>query len=171
MFPSVHIDKVKEISFDDNQIICIMRELQGRIQDFKLGWAHLQKLRRAERFYAKKSYSNIYIYMNLIHYNNFNRVQMKIDVDNTQMVIQVQLTCRHVHIDNIIIFPFVHWNRKIVEYSSFPAIFAQHVVVIIYIHKLMLIRILSSDWSISSQVPSKLKEKYDDGRSLTTSVV
>ena len=40
----------------DNQIICIMRELQGRIQDFKLGGAHLQKLRRAERFYAKKSY-------------------------------------------------------------------------------------------------------------------
>ena len=33
------------------------------------------------------------------------------------------------------------------------------VVVIIYIHKLMLIRILSSDWSISIQVPSKLKKK------------
>ena len=33
-----------------------------------------------------------------------------------------------------------------------------HVVVIIYIHKLMLIRILSSDWSISIQVPSKLKK-------------
>jgi hypothetical protein len=33
---------------------------------------------------------------------------MKIDVDNTQMGIQVQLTCRRVHIDNIIIFPFVH---------------------------------------------------------------
>jgi hypothetical protein len=30
------------------------------------------------------------------------------------------------------------------------------VVVIIYIHKLMLIRILSSDWPISIQVPSKL---------------
>ena len=41
--------------------------------------------------------------------------------------------------------------------SSFPAIFAQHVVVIIYIHKLILIRILSSDWSISIQVSSKLK--------------
>ena len=41
--------------------------------------------------------------------------------------------------------------------SSFPAIFAQvnSVVVIIYIHKFMLIRILSSDWSISIQVPSK----------------
>ena len=32
------------------------------------------------------------------------------------------------------------------------------VVVIIYIHKLMLIRILSSDWPISIQVPSKLKK-------------
>ena len=32
------------------------------------------------------------------------------------------------------------------------------VFVIIYIHKLMLIRILSSDWSISIQVPSKLKK-------------
>jgi hypothetical protein len=41
--------------------------------------------------------------------------------------------------------------------SSLPAIFAQHVslwVVIIYIHKLM----LSSDWPISIQVPSKLKK-------------
>jgi hypothetical protein len=28
---------------------------QGRIQDFKLGGAHLKKLRRAEGFYAKKS--------------------------------------------------------------------------------------------------------------------
>ena len=37
---------------------------------------------------------------------------MKIDVDNTQMVIQVQLTCRHVHIDNIIIFPFVHIKQN-----------------------------------------------------------
>jgi hypothetical protein len=39
--------------------------------------------------------------------------------------------------------------------------FAQHVslwVVIIYIHKLMLIRMLSSDWPISIQVPSKLKK-------------
>ena len=45
--------------------------------------------------------------------------------------------------------------------SSLPAIFAQHVslwVVIIYIHKLMLIRMLSSDWPISIQVPSKLKK-------------
>ena len=49
----------------------------------------------------------------------------------------------------------------------FPAfwsfLFTRHlcttrVVVIIYIHKLMLIRILSSDWSISIQVPSKLKK-------------
>jgi hypothetical protein len=32
------------------------------------------------------------------------------------------------------------------------------VVVIIYIHKLMLIRILFSDWSISIQAPSKLKK-------------
>jgi hypothetical protein len=49
----------------------------------------------------------------------------------------------------------------------FPAfwsfLFTRHlcttrVVVIIYIHKLMLIRILSSDWSISIHVPSKLKK-------------
>ena len=47
-----------------------MSPLQGRIQDFKLGWAHLKKLRQAEagekifwgisceksRLYAKKSY-------------------------------------------------------------------------------------------------------------------
>jgi hypothetical protein len=35
------------------------------------------------------------------------------------------------------------------------------VVVIIYIHKLMLIRILSSDWPISIQVPSKLKKNHE----------
>ena len=49
----------------------------------------------------------------------------------------------------------------------FPAfwsfLFSRHlcttrVVVIIYIHKLMLIRIMFSDWSIPIQVPSKLKK-------------
>jgi hypothetical protein len=52
---------------------------------------------------------------------------------------------------------------------DFPAcwsfLFTRHlcttrVVVIIYIHKLMLIRILSSDWPISIQVPSKLKKNH-----------
>ena len=46
----------------------------------------------------------------------------------------------------------------ILEFPLFPTSLHNTVVVIIYIHKLMLIRILSSDWSISIQVPSKLKK-------------
>jgi tRNA (Thr-GGU) A37 N-methylase len=59
----------------------------------------------------------------------------------------------------------VTWTNEMIEdlidfieihpIVAFEAIYEpmQHVVVIMYIHKLMLIRILSSDWSISIQVP------------------
>jgi hypothetical protein len=55
------------------------------------------------------------------------------------------------------------WRKKTVTWTNEMIEdlidFTTRVVVIICIHKLMLIRILSSDWSISIQVPSKLKKK------------